>query len=209
MIIIPIGIDCGIAEILRKYKIRTMAFPFDWIVSYFGITKILKNDFKDYIPDIKDSVGIYDGCHNIFNHFYGTKFIHDKFPEKEEYDKYERRINRFKDILNNSTDEIIFFKKGHAYHNHGEYNFKDDIDDVVELNNYLKDNYINLKYKIVLVLLCYNCYCNNNLEKIKDDKIIVYKHLITDIRSIKMHNNIITGMEFEKIFLQIKKDMFF
>jgi len=208
MIIIPIGIDCGIAEMLRKYKIRSVAYPFDWIVTYKGITDILKNDFKDYIPNIKDSIGIIDGCHNIFNNSYGTKFIHDKFPLKEEYEKYDRRINRFKDILNNSSEEIIFFKKGHAYHNHVEYNFKDDIEDIQELNNYLKENYKSLKYKIILVLLCNNCYHNKNIN-INDDHIIIYKSLITDIRNIELHNKIITGNEFEKIFIQIKQDLLF
>lgn len=206
MIIIPIGIDCGVSEMLRKYNLRNNAYPFDWIVSYNGITKIIKNDFKDYIPDINDSIGIIEGCHNIFNHNYGTKFIHDKFPLKEEYEKYNRRINKFKEILNNTTDDIIFFKKGHAYHNHAEYKFKDDIEDVIELNNYLKENYKNLKYKIILVLLCNKCYCNFNINNIKDDNIIIYKHLITDIRDIELHNKIITGMEFEKIFLKIKED---
>ena len=50
MIIVPIGIDCGVADILKKYKIRKFALPFDWVVTYNGIKNIIENDFADFLP---------------------------------------------------------------------------------------------------------------------------------------------------------------
>jgi hypothetical protein len=41
MIIIPIGIDCGNSDFLKKYNIRKFALPFDWVVTYNGISNIL------------------------------------------------------------------------------------------------------------------------------------------------------------------------
>lgn len=37
--IIPIGVDCGMAEFLRKNNLRNQAFPFDWMI----ISNFLQN----------------------------------------------------------------------------------------------------------------------------------------------------------------------
>ena len=130
VLFVPIGIDCGVAENLKKHNLRSFSLPFDWIVSYNGITDIIKNDFTKFFPDLSNSI-IIDDIPNVFNDNYGIKFIHDKFPDENVYNKYIRRINRFKDILNNTNDLIVFIKKGHAHHNHNEYKIKDDIDVMV------------------------------------------------------------------------------
>ena len=44
--IIPIGVDCGMAEFCKKYNLRTRSFPFDWIVSYNGVSKCIENNFE-------------------------------------------------------------------------------------------------------------------------------------------------------------------
>ena len=199
-IIISIGVDCGVAEMLKKYNLRKTAYPFDWIVTYHGVSEIIKNNFIDYIPEINDKTEIIDGKPNIFNDLYGTKFIHDNFPDKKEYEKYERRIKRFNDILN-SKEDIIFIRKSHAYHNHKEYSIKNDYEEVIEFDNYLQEYYPNLKYTIYLILLCNNCYKNFNIKVHKNIKI--YKSLITDIRELDLHNKLITGFYFEKTFISL------
>lgn len=197
MIIIPIGIDCGICEVLNKYNFRNFALPFDWVVTYKGITEIIKNNFNNYIPEIDNNTEFIDGVPNIFNK-YDVKFIHDKFQNKDQIDKYHRRIKRFNDILNNTDEEIIFLKKGHSHHHHEEYDFKDDITDVIELDNYLQENYKNLKYKIIVGLLCNKCY--NSIELPENPRIIILKNLITDIRDNTLHNKIISGHYYEQLF---------
>ena len=108
MIIVPIGIDCGVADILKKYKIRKFALPFDWVVTYNGIKNIIENDFADFLPH--NIVYRENNDIVVFNK-YDVKFIHDKFNESD-IEKYNRRIARFKDLLNNK-ELIIFLKKGH------------------------------------------------------------------------------------------------
>ncbi len=199
VIYVPIGIDCGVAECLKKHNLRTIALPFDWIVTYQGITNIIKNDFINFFPDLSKSV-IIDDMPNVFNDNYGIKFIHDKFPDVDVYDKYIRRINRFKEILKTTDDTVIFIKKGHAYHNHKEYPLKDDIEDINELDELLKTKYPNLKYKIVLTLLCYNCYKNKINKIISNHNVIVNSSLITNISSKEIENKLITGYVYNDMF---------
>ena len=45
MIIIPIGIDCAVADFLNKFKLRNNSYPFDWVVTYTGINDIIENSF--------------------------------------------------------------------------------------------------------------------------------------------------------------------
>jgi len=196
MIIVPIGIDCGVSLVMKKYNLRKISLPFDWVVSYKGIKEILENDFKEYIPE---SAIYKEGTDIVVYNKYDVKFIHDKFDE-EDNNKYKRRIERLKNILETNTDYIYFIKKGHSYHHHGEYNFIDDIVDVKELNKYIKDKYPKLSYKIILILLCNNCYKNIDINKI-DENIIIIKEPIIDIRDNLIHNKIITGNYFEYIFV--------
>jgi hypothetical protein len=49
MIIVPIGIDCGFASLLQKYNLRHFSLPFDWIVSYNGISQIIENNFDNFL----------------------------------------------------------------------------------------------------------------------------------------------------------------
>ena len=132
--IISIGVDCGNATFLKANNLRTMSFPFDWVVTYHGVADIIKTDFADYIP--KDT--------NSFNAISDTYFLHYHFPQ--DVDKIERQIARFRDLLETSDDKIAFIRKGHACHNHGEQNgryniMKSDIVDAEELDAILRARY--------------------------------------------------------------------
>jgi hypothetical protein len=143
---IPIGIDCGNAEILKSQNKRNCSFPFDWVVTYQGVSEIIKNKFNNYIPD---------DC-NKFNK-YGTLFVHHHFPNDRE--KMIRRINRLLDALNQGEEKIIFIKKGHFSHHHQEFsNIKSDIQDSIDLDNIMKEMYPTTKYEIHLVLKCHQCF---------------------------------------------------
>ena len=125
---ISIGVDCGTSEFLKKYNLRKMSLPFDWCVTYKGISEIIKNDFTSFIP-INEKINDY-----------GVLFVHDKFPEDNE--KITRRIDRFKNILDTYTDNITFIRKSHACHNHNEFDMiHNDIIDCEELDNILKEKY--------------------------------------------------------------------
>ena len=79
MIIVPIGIDCGVSLVMKKYNLRKISLPFDWVVSYKGIKEILENDFKEYIPE---SAIYKEGTDIVVYNKYDVKFIHDKFDEE-------------------------------------------------------------------------------------------------------------------------------
>jgi hypothetical protein len=168
MIIIPIGIDCGLASLLKKYNLRNFSLPFDWVISYRGISKIISNDFKNFLEYVNS---------DKINKTYDLCFYHNTFPD--DYDKMNRRIDRLLNLLKNSEDEFIFIRKGHAFHHHDECKKHDlylsnDINDAEELNNILKDKYPKLKYKIIVSLVCDTCFDKNKIYNSDNDNIYIY-----------------------------------
>jgi len=90
-IFISIGVDCGPAEVLRKKKIRLVAYPFDWTVTYKGVSEIIQTNFKHFLPKDNENININSG----------VLYLHAKFPEDTE--KYERRISRFYKVLEDNN----------------------------------------------------------------------------------------------------------
>lgn len=37
--IIPIGVDCAMADFTKKYNLRNASYPFDWLVTYNGVNE--------------------------------------------------------------------------------------------------------------------------------------------------------------------------
>jgi hypothetical protein len=191
---IPIGIDCDIAFMCKEFNMRKTAYPFDHIVTYDGITKILENNFNNFIPKINEN----NINNHVFDKNYNTKFIHDNFLLQEDKDKYKRRIDRFLKILNTNT-KIVFIKKGHSIHHHNELdNIVNEYEEVKKLNEYLKTNYKNLDYEIVIILLCKKCNCNINNENIDNIKLYIYNDI--PIVENQFQNTLITKAYFKKIF---------
>ena len=187
--IVSLGVDCGVANFLKENGLRNFSLPFDWVVSYGGVSNILKNKFRNYIP--KNNLQ--------FNHEDNVKFIHEKFPS--DIEKMNRRINRFLNLLNDDK-EIIFLRKGHSEHHHSESEvINDDLFDCEELYDILKKNYKNLKFKIILFLVCSKCY--NYKEKYKSEKVIVYNVSDKDKRS-DLIKNYFSDLEFHT---GIQKDL--
>lgn len=169
--IIPIGVDCGMALFLKKYNLRNMSFPFDWNVTYNGVSKCIDNKFQFFTEPLNNKINQYD---TYFHHDFVNNSLlnHDK-------EKYIRRCQRLINILENSNEEIIFCRKGHACHNHYEHNEKysdiiNDIDDAENLDIILQNNYKQLKYKIIVILVCGKCFNSNNTYTSKSDKIDIY-----------------------------------
>lgn len=160
MFIIPCGIDCGLAGLLKKYNLRCFSLPFDWSVSYGGISEIIKNDFKDFIPINNSKI----------NTSYNYSFVHNNFPEDAE--TMGRRCNRLLELLRTTT-ELVFIRKGHAFHHHAEtcnlgLKLENDITDAENLSNVLKEKYPNLKYKIIVTLVCDTCF-DKNVNYVSND----------------------------------------
>lgn len=171
MYIIPIGVDCGMAEFLKKYNLRNIAFPFDWTVTYNGISKCVDDNFKNFTEPLYNRVNKYD---IYFFHDFKNNVLLNKDKEK-----YIRRCQRLINILETSTEEIIFCRKGHDCHHHYEHNEKysnitNDIDDVEKLDIILQNKYPQLKYKIIVILVCGKCFNSNETYKSNSEKIDIY-----------------------------------
>jgi len=152
---VSLGIDCGTANILKQLGLRNCSLPFDWVVTYEGITNIINNDFTDYLPTP------YDNTYEKLNKISGTWFLHNNFPD--DIEKMNKRIARFKNILETSNEKIMFIRKSHGSHHHDEYNnVINDIDDAINLDLLLIKKYPNLIYEIHVILICDNCFANDN-----------------------------------------------
>lgn len=155
MLIVPIGVDCKVADFCVKYNLRKMSLPFDWCVSYNGVSKCLADDFRQFINPLNNRINVYD---IYFHHdFDNANLI------QNDIDKYMRRCNRLLDILRKGEEEIIFLRNGHCCHHHfeqdGKYNkIVSDIEDAENFDNVISEKYPKLKYKIIIVLSCDKCF---------------------------------------------------
>jgi len=153
--IVPIGVDCGLADFIKKHNLRSFSFPFDWIVTYNGVSSCINDDFKSFTEPLDNRINKYD---MYFHH----DFVHPHLLQKDT-EKYVRRYNRLMDIFKSAAEEIIFIRKGHAPHHHPEHNGKytkitSDLEDAEKLDIVLQTKYPNLQYKIIVILVCGDCF---------------------------------------------------
>ena len=170
MIIIPIGVDCGLADYLKKYNLRKFSLPFDWTVTYHGVSKCIADDFTNFIPKRTERINDY-----------GVFFYHDFSINTYESDKikYNRRILRTKNLLESANEPVIFVRKGHAYHHHNEHHprfvsIKNDIDDAEDLDKVISRKYKDLSYRIIVILACGACFDPKKTYTSTSNKIDIY-----------------------------------
>jgi hypothetical protein len=181
--LLPLGYDCSPAAALRNLNIRDFALPFDWVVSnIISLEKCFSDNFAKYHTNLT-----FNSTHSRLIDEYGFQFPHDYplkdvnvdlnsigegvFGEErgryitedwqKYYDvvnkKYERRIERFLNIVNGPKPIIAICR----------YN----IDDVIKLKQLFK-KYYN-KTNIIFINSCtkevnlpemkiYSCYTEKN-----------------------------------------------
>lgn len=127
-----LGFNCFPALQLERNKLRRWAFPFDWnITSMYGLYRLIENDFADFLnPDFLQRRGDLPG---VFNAKYQVALAHD-FPGLDGgvligagvpvgnwlgalgniQDKYQRRIERFKNVFN-LANKVYFFRLRFTY----------------------------------------------------------------------------------------------
>ena len=166
---VSIGIDCGTANILKELGLRKCSLPFDWVVTYEGVTNIIRNNFKNYLPENN-----LNNDYEKMNKKSGTFFMHNEFPR--DLETMNRRIDRFKYILESSNEKIVFVRKSHGSHHHttidkrNKYtqdpiNLCNDIQDAKKLDLLLCEKYPNLEYEIHVILICDKCFTNVNIDE--------------------------------------------
>ncbi len=169
---VPIGADCGVAFFCRKFKMRHFALPFDWTVSYNGVSHSIEDDLTCFTDPLD--------LQRISN--YGIYFHHDFSQEvkrSEDEGKYARRCARLLRILETTTECVVFCRKGHSSHHHDEHNGRyqtivSDLDDCKRLHGVISVKYPTLRFKIVVFLLCGKCFSPHVLYESPHANIEIY-----------------------------------
>ena len=156
-IFIPIGSDCTPTFRLTEAKLRTVAYPFDWITCSFDtLFSGFNNDFKKFFTDLSltpDKTATVDSYGFVYHHIWHTK--ETKIAYSAPIDTmdwqamvpnlsamYQRRFARVHKACN-SDQPVVFVR----------YN---DItkQSAVRLRNLIKKKYPNLTFILVVVKPC-------------------------------------------------------
>ena len=180
--IISIGYNCSIKMYIKSI-IDQETHLFDWIgTSMWGVNKFINNNFDLFNKNDFDSISLFIGDtpdKNMFgNKKYNFRFIHD-LPNGMTFDKtliqknsngqiikinyydafktkYERRITRFKELLE-STKSIVFIRLEEVMTNriiHDVYKndySKPEIQHIKEFINIISNKYPKLKFKVIFI----------------------------------------------------------
>jgi len=189
MLFVSIGIDCDVANFLSKYNLRKASLPFDWNVSYNGVSKCIENDFKNFTEPLSaDRI-------NEDDIYFHHDFLDGAATQSPDHDKYHRRCLRLLNMFETSEktgEYILFIRKGHLCYHHeeqkGKYkNIVCDVEDAKRLSGILRSKYPLIKYKIIVVLGCTKC---GTIDDVKD------------YETVSVYNNV-NGGSFEECMLNI------
>ena len=110
---LSLGQDCIPAVSLRNLGLRKEAYPFDWVLLHNdALITFLSNDFQDYHTNLAMNWNRW-----IKNTKYEVEFPHDYDTTTDEgwreqiqsvNEKYNRRIDRFRDLMKKDTPLIVF-----------------------------------------------------------------------------------------------------
>jgi hypothetical protein len=191
MLFVSIGIDCDVANFLNKYNLRKASLPFDWNVSYSGVSQCIENNFKNFTNPLSSER--INGDDVYFHH----DFLEASMTQADS-DKYHRRCVRLLNLFEtaeNTGEYVLFIRKGHLCYHHEEQNGKyknitDDTEDTKQLDRVLRTKYPHLKYKIIVLLGCTTCFSKDTVCDENDTP-----------HTIDVYNNI--GGTFEERLLNI------
>jgi hypothetical protein len=129
---IPIGMNCNTAHYLRSRNLRKDAYPFDWIcIPLKMVYEVLSDDFNDILDNIhigtqvkrmyfdekdnNNSLSVIDTyIYPVICQKYNILYPHDYDNVDIETinnvkDKYNRRIQRFRDTLNSDSKIVLVY----------------------------------------------------------------------------------------------------
>lgn len=129
-VIISLGFHCATASQLEKRRLRRGSLPFDWILQsnpdfLDDVSHFISTDFTDFlghedltpVPSLpEEEFTAYKSTKyeiTFFHDFKGNIFSSNQSANKKFFnqvkDKYERRIKRFFEYLNNSENVLLAF----------------------------------------------------------------------------------------------------
>lgn len=161
--VIPFGHRCSSALACNYANIRKCSLPFDWTIPSLPnkIQKVLENDFINFIPDVHNG---------IFHNVYDFTLAHFNDNRDTGIDEYKRRIDRFKNIINQPTKlYFVYINEDYLYDNkyRGEEFNNRIFNEMLELENYIREKYINIDYNIIYFnFMKHNIPTNSNIINI-------------------------------------------
>lgn len=171
-IIIPFGQRCSSAMACIYANLRKFSLPFDWTIPLYpkNIKYVLKNKFENFIPDVYN-----DNYKNIYN----FRVAHFNSNKKQGIEQYNRRIQRFNDIMMEKNKIIYFIYLNDDYlinENCRNKDFNNNMfNELLNLELYIKQLYPHLKFQILYFDFVYHKIPKNyNIIQIelKSDKYV-------------------------------------
>ena len=175
---ISIGPYCITAEYIRDNGFRTQSYPFDWI---FSSIKMVDHCIKDKFKIFLDLSYISENNHSYYDkmlktnilekhsyHVYGTYKDSITFPHDFLHSAFQRRCNRFLDILN--SNKKIFLVYTIKYINLDE--FYQELKELIIFSKSINVNILVL-YINELEEPLYESYNNLYIHRINNDKTII------------------------------------
>lgn len=156
---VSLGATCGPKKFIDNHVKKEAFQIFDFIgTSMWSIVELLKNDFDGLLSkeNISTMLVTLPKSKMPVNQKYYVRFMHDLMDSRhinETFEKNNRRINRFRDILK-QTEPVIFFrleeiqKDRIKYDRYNEYTKRKDSEYVIEMSKWLKIN-TKLKFRIL------------------------------------------------------------
>lgn len=159
--VIPFGHRCTSALCCKYASLRKFSLPFDQTIPLYPnkIKSVLKNNFKNFIPDVDK---------NIFINEYNIKLAHFNKDLVKGRHEYIRRIERFNKIINeNRKIYFVYINEDYLYStNYRDKDFNNKLFlEMLELEHFLNKKYPNIKF----IILYFNFF-NHCIPK--DSKII-------------------------------------
>jgi hypothetical protein len=209
--IISLGPYCITKNAINKMNYNSKTMPFDWMFSSLTFIKnVIINDFEILLnrENIKSTNPCWDKnasynilynndilqSKNITNHLLIKNELYDynnfhmwrhyNLLEEEQFTKYKKYINRFKETIKSTDLKIFLFI---------QYYDNNCIEEIVNFNDYLMQNIINYKFicikcfKVQNKTFDFNCSYNKENLYIYDLEIYTYEDNIeeNDLTKIK------------------------
>jgi len=162
-ICISLGANCTVARRLDTKKLRSYAFPFDWLRTpqFDSIILLLKNSFKDFL-NTGYLIANNTEKNITVNTLYDITFTHDfenysTFIAKDlgsVQEKYNRRINRLYETLR-SNKHVYFMRSGSI-----------NSDQITEFCQTIKELFPHLRYTFVVATNT-SLQINSDLKNVK------------------------------------------
>ena len=191
MIIIPIGIQCTNASFINTIS-KSYRYPFDWMFSTpkfvyeilvllleknMNINELVSQHF--FYCDKKASISSLekyytsDNGNSLYNTKYNVIFPHDIY-DSNTIDKYIRRLERLKDSILNSSEDICFIYTSQSSLDSGNFTIDDKI--IISDVYYHISNIYDLikKFRNNFKIILFDSIQNED-KKDLNENIILYK----------------------------------